>query len=354
MIQASAPGKMIILGEYAVLYGAPALVHTVDKRAEVNVHPLSGNEFLVSSPSLRVDPQPFVLTKSGSVRFNPHLHTVIRNRLLFFKKIFEQILSALKIDNPGTGLSIELKTDAFYSQQFRSKLGFGSSAALTVALANAMARAYNVTVDAKSLFRIALDAHRAAQGNLGSGIDIAASAYGGILNYTMAAHSEKQEAPKKVSSWEALPMAVVWSGSSASTSKMVKSVAQLETDNPSLHRMLIDTLTKISIDGAQAYAEQYLDGFMYSVNAFYSALQKLGEESSTSIISAAHARLAELAFQESCVYKPSGAGGGDIGLLFAASKDKLETVSKKVEQNGYKIVDVKLDPKGVYIQEEIK
>jgi phosphomevalonate kinase len=34
---ASAPGKLILTGEYAVLFGAPALVMAVDRRATVQI-----------------------------------------------------------------------------------------------------------------------------------------------------------------------------------------------------------------------------------------------------------------------------------------------------------------------------
>ncbi|MDH3638826.1 MAG: hypothetical protein OES09_10250, partial [Gammaproteobacteria bacterium] len=36
-ITASAPGKIVLLGEYAVLAGVPALVMAIDRRAEVQL-----------------------------------------------------------------------------------------------------------------------------------------------------------------------------------------------------------------------------------------------------------------------------------------------------------------------------
>ena len=87
MIRASAPGKMILLGEYAVLHGAPALVYTVERRAHVNVKNLHEAEFQVSSPSLQIESQPFVLTSRKQVRFDPNLSAFIKNRLLFFLRM---------------------------------------------------------------------------------------------------------------------------------------------------------------------------------------------------------------------------------------------------------------------------
>ena len=38
-IEVSAPGKLILFGEYAVLFGAPAAVAAVDRRAVVTLLP---------------------------------------------------------------------------------------------------------------------------------------------------------------------------------------------------------------------------------------------------------------------------------------------------------------------------
>ena len=51
MTTVTAPGKMIILGEYAVLEGAEALVYAVNRKAHVTAQIIPGNEFKVLSPS---------------------------------------------------------------------------------------------------------------------------------------------------------------------------------------------------------------------------------------------------------------------------------------------------------------
>ncbi len=352
MIKASAPGKMIILGEYAVLHGSPALVYTVDKRAHVNVMPLSGNEFQVSSPSLRVAPQSFVLTAGKQLRFDPNLNKIINNRLLFFKKIFEYILTGFAIEDDVQSLGLELITDDFYSAELHSKLGFGSSAAMTVALTSAVAEALQVSLDETQLFRLALDAHRAAQDNVGSGIDIAASYFGGVLNYSMDQPPAKQSVPQMMDPWKDLPMAVVWSGSSASTSRMVQSVSRLSQENPELHHTMMKKLERISRQGTAAYHDKQINPFLLAIDEYYLALKELGEKSHTPIISDAHFKLAEISHKNKGVYKPSGAGGGDIGLLFADSQDTLSYLIRMVENEGFRIVNVVLDEQGINVQRQ--
>ena len=51
-VRTSAPGKVILSGEYAVLDGAPAVVMAVDRRARVSVSAGSGDWHRVSAPGL--------------------------------------------------------------------------------------------------------------------------------------------------------------------------------------------------------------------------------------------------------------------------------------------------------------
>ena len=343
MIQVSAPGKMILLGEYAVLEGAPALVCAVNRRAYVGILPATGNEFTVHSPSLKTGWQPFILTPNLKVRFDPNLSPNILNKLHFFADIFESIMDGFRKYGALAAMGIELETDAFYSTELHRKLGFGSSSALTTALTKALSISSGFLLNENEIFLQALSAHRTAQGNMGSGIDIAASTFGGILEYKI------EQIPQKVNPWEELPLAVVWTGASASTSKMVQSVSMLKQENPLLYKTLIKQLSLFSEEGITAYKERQLDAFLATIRKFYDALTKLGNKSNTSIISEPHQLLAELAARHDAAYKPSGAGGGDIGLLFASSIENLAILKREAVQKGFKIVDTDISPDGVTV-----
>jgi len=348
MTTVTAPGKMIILGEYAVLEGAEALVYAVNRKAHVTVQTIPGNEFKVHSPSLNVPTQPFILTPQLNIRFDPNLDQNFKNKLLFFKKIFEHLILGFPGFTNNTGLSIELVTDDFYSKQLHSKLGFGSSAALTIALAKAVSCELQIDITDTQLFRLALSAHREAQGSLGSGIDIAASFFGGVTKYIMNdPGTAEQQIPAPLKQWDNLPLAVVWSGRSASTSRMVQSVSGLHQGNPELYTSLIQDLKQVSIKGIQAYEAQDLTGFLHQIRLFYSAMKRLGDESGTPIISCTHQKLAQLVETNGGAYKPSGAGGGDIGLVFASSSEQLTEIKKRIVNEKFKIIDTEISTHGV-------
>src|SRR4051794_13397449 len=97
MMIATAPGKLILTGEYAVLDGAPAIVVAVDRRAVArrNAIPRGSSPFLVA--------------------------------------VAEEIAARRGASDPAARAALEVSVDsaAFYHRA--SKLGLGSSAAVTVA-----------------------------------------------------------------------------------------------------------------------------------------------------------------------------------------------------------------------------
>src|SRR3954469_20493961 len=163
---ATAPGKLIVTGEYAVLDGAPAIVVAVDRRAIArrNATPRGSSPFLVS--------------------------------------VAEEIAARRGETDPAARAALEVSVDstAFYNRA--TKLGLGSSAAVTVA-ATALALEQGevggggpaggaagllprgiATINQREILTIALAAHARAQGPRGargSGADIAASVYGGTI-----------------------------------------------------------------------------------------------------------------------------------------------------------------------------
>ena len=53
-----------------------------------------------------------------------------------------------------------------------------------------------------------------------------------------------------------------------------------------------------------------------------------------------HHELMKLSKDEEVFYKPSGSGGGDIGLLISNNESRLEKVCKKIESDGIHIFEI--------------
>ncbi|MDH3977089.1 MAG: hypothetical protein OEU86_01135, partial [Gammaproteobacteria bacterium] len=130
MTDASAPGKLVIAGEYAVLEGAPALAASIDVRAQARVASISTPESV------------FFDALSGRAYF----FNIDHERGLHWLegspgqsgKLLEAALSAclqhLKNYRQIPVIRVSMNSDAFYGRSGEQwqKLGIGSSAAVTV------------------------------------------------------------------------------------------------------------------------------------------------------------------------------------------------------------------------------
>jgi len=347
MIKATAPGKLILIGEYVVLEGAPALVSAVDRFAEVNLRESSKN-YAVSAPSIQIEDVEFSINENNLVMFDARVDLETQKKLTFFKNTFEFAWQYCRNFNvTKTPFKININTDAFYSEEFKTKLGFGSSAALTVALVKALFKLINKDIDNSDirdqLFRLSLSAHKKAQGNIGSGIDVAASSYGGILEYRVGIDKNAEHLlPENIEPWSELPMLTVFTGHSESTRKMVFGVNELKKQKADVYKELMIELEKTSIEGCAAYKSKNIFAFLNAVKTYHVQMNLLGKSSEMPIISAVHQQIARIIHQSGGAYKPSGAGSGDIGIAFAESSEQLQMIRSKIEEQNFHCIDTQI------------
>ncbi|WP_456440712.1 mevalonate kinase family protein [Caldithrix abyssi] len=351
MIRVTAPGKMILLGEYAVLEDAPALVCAVDVRASVQIERLAGNEFVFSAPSLNLHELPFVILPNAHVRFDPALGQETLRKLTLFAGIMEYVYSRLPDPLKNQGLRIAINTDAFYAEQFHSKMGFGSSAAFCTALVKGLVVISKLDLTEAQIFRLALSAHHHAQGKMGSGIDVAASYFGGYLHYERIYENDPvNKLPQPVSPCAGLYFRPVFTGKSASTTKLVGGVKQLKEQRPEVYDPIMERLKALSVQGLQAFEQRQVELFLEKVREFYITLKNLGDQSGMPIISGVHQKLADLAHRAGVVYKPSGAGSGDIGLIFSDDRQRFSEAITIIKNSGYFPLDVDVATEGVRLE----
>ena len=307
-IVASAPGKLFLLGEYAVLSGAPALLTAVDRRVTVTIEELDTGPWRLSAPDLGLSR--LALGDGGSVPGGLDEDTVRRLRL--FDAVRSAVAQCARRHPDARGprpLSITTNSGALFSGSH--KLGLGSSAAVAVALTGALARASGLTLDRDGLCDLASAAHRTAQHGAGSGADVAASVYGGLLAF-------KHGAPPTALAWPGeLAMMVVVTGEGSSTTELVGRVAQYAERDASGYRTDLDRLSALANQAEESLGEA--DRFLKLAADYFDALVHLDAHAHAGIVTARHLRLHEVAERAGGVFKTSGAGGGDVGLAFSRS-----------------------------------
>ncbi|MGH8829143.1 MAG: mevalonate kinase family protein [Jiangellaceae bacterium] len=237
----------------------------------------------------------------------------------------------------------ELDTDDFFADG-GSKIGLGSSAALTVALAGALFTAAGrraPTVD------WLIDAHRRMQDGRGSGLDIAASLRGGVLIYRLG--SEAVDAAP-VSLPPEIEWCCVWSGVSASTSDFLQKIAQWREREPSRYAALMAELTETADAGVTAVRHGDGAALLDAVTSYAELLARFGADSGSDIVSREHREIGAAAAASGVPYKTCGAGGGDIGIALAANVGKLAEFRRLIGQAGFRALDLAVDPQGLSVR----
>ena len=78
-------------------------------------------------------------------------------------------------------------------------------------------------------------------------------------------------------------------------------------------------------------------------------LDRLGGAMAMPILSDEHRVLRRLAVEGGVHYKPSGAGGGDLGVGFATDDGAVARLADRASAEGFHIVDLTIDPNGLAV-----
>jgi phosphomevalonate kinase len=337
-IEASAPGKLVLVGEYAVLEGAPALVLAIDRRARVVLDECEGDACRIDAPDIGVVGAQWQLDADGCVRWDD-LDGTETERLRLITTVIET-LCAGKAPVP---FRARLDTRAFFLDDTRQKLGLGSSAAVTVALTAALCAHQGCEVPpAQRLIAM----HRTFQDGRGSGVDVAASLRGGAITYRLHS-SAPRIAP---TAWPAsLHWCCVWSGRPAQTSEMLARMAVWRARAPASYGLLLRDLRLCAEAATMAIETGNAAALLETVSLYADGLRKLGEASGVDIFSLEHHAIAACAAACGVVYKPCGAGGGDIGIALSSDPLRLREFRMRVAREGFREIELQLDAWGLRV-----
>ena len=339
-IQVSTPGKLILLGEYAVLEHAPCLVSAVQRECTVDVKPDESPWFSINSSRSEVPNVECMFTPEGGFQFKESLSADGHKRLRFVLSTLKYVVQ--QVDSNIGGASIFINTDRFFHQPSEQKLGLGASAAITVSLLAALMKFVDRPMTERELYKQAFQIHRQAQGGVGSGMDIAASATGGVIEYQMQTDPSAGGIIKPVDWPESLRMISIWAGHSASTQNMVQQVRAFQHDNPDRYDAIMKPMKELTRSGCEAFKSGNTDEFLEIVSDYVNQEQKLGEASEADIISEVHRKIGSIVKKAGGSYKPSGAGGGDIGVAFCNSDEAYLNIQKAIEESRFDVLDLPL------------
>lgn len=224
--QGRAPGKVILLGEHAVVYGHPAVACALDRGVHVRV--LADP----AGPVLRAPHWGLNTPLSTSADVGPLGVALERVRLAVAPQLRAVALEAQDVLPLGSGL--------------------GSSAALTVAAARALADAAGVSLSTAQLTDAVHAAEQVFHGNP-SGVDQATVIDGGVLRF------QRMDPPPHRVEAVAMPapltVVVALMRPHLGTRAAVEALGRLRTSQPRTVNLLMEELGALAQDGVAALGQ---------------------------------------------------------------------------------------------------
>jgi phosphomevalonate kinase len=288
MIRVSAPGKLMISGEYVVLDGAQALVAAVDARVFARWSPPTSDQ----SPD-----------RSARSPAQPSL-----------------------------------------SPEADRKLGLGSSAAMAAVSAAAVVAHHGLdpATERDRILDWALRGHQAIAPQ-GSGADVAAAVLGGVVSFNRDTPLDSVSLP-----WpESLQARVVWTGSPARTSDLVRKVRDFRDRDHAGYQSVVAPLAAAAERMTAAFTGEHKRELIAATRDHAEAMFSLGQACGAEIATDALRRVGELAALHGGAAKPSGAGGGDVAIAFFEREQDAQAFEATCNAEGLDLLSFSLGADGV-------
>ena len=299
-MKVSAPGKLILLGEHAVVYHRPCLVSAVSKRLKLGIQKIKRKIVQIEKGD-----------KKGFVK------TAVKN---FSEKY-------------GLDFGVKIETEKGFDLNY----GLGSSAAVTVSVLRGLAELANIKMAKRELFNFAYKTVLDVQG-VGSGFDVAAAIYGGTIYFKTGG-----EEIEKIGDFD-LPIIVGYSGVKADTPTLVKKVVEGKKRHPQIVEKIFNEIENLVEEGREVLLEKNWKRLGELMNINQKLLENLGVSTEKLQRMIYEARMAG-----ALGAKLSGAGGGDCMIALVDPKDRAD-VERVIEKAGGEIVKLNFSAEGVKVE----
>lgn len=360
-ISRHAPGKLFIVGEYAVVEpGHPAVLVAVDRQVGATVSAADGVDVVIDS-----DLSP------GEARFQRHSGGLAGLGAEGEQQTLDgltHVVSAIEVVDgllAERGLCAPPMRVAIRSRLHRdgTKLGLGSSGAVTVAVVAAVAAYCGMELSPDARFRLAVLA-TARRDPGSSGGDLAASVWGGWIAYhapDRAAVLEMVERRgieetirvpwpgfglRRLPPPSGLALEVGWTGRPASTTSLAGRLGTRQWRGSTSQQSFLarsDECVRASIHALERGND---DEFIRQVRSARQVLADLDDEFRLGIFTTELTALCDAAEAVGGAAKPSGAGGGDCGiaLLDATATREIADLRKGWAAAGVLPLPIRVQP----------
>src|SRR3990167_496538 len=338
-----APGKLILSGEHAVIYGRPALAMAVNRYAVATITRSVLSRLDERARSITFDLSD--LAHRGHLNLDAIRHLKNRIKRKYYKfirgdfsirdvlhKPFELAQFAFSIFVESLNLSLPHGVHIHIQSDIPMGCGMGSSAATILSVMHAVSNHLQLTLSSESLFQIALEAEKMQHG-FSSGLDLRTSLQGGCL------YMHGQDI--KARSLPLFSMYLVNTGTPiTSTGQCIEKVT-----NHFKSQQLADEFAAVTDAMDEALQQQSWNNMQAAIRDNYELLVKIGvvpervQRFITDIAAAGGAA------------KICGAGAvaGDSAGAVLIAHDDYQVVSALAMRYGYTVAPIVFETRGVHV-----
>lgn len=322
-VTASAPGKVILFGEHFVVYGEPAVVLAVDRRAYATAGLRKDKLIHINSMDMRAagifSGKRFQVKKGGSKA---------RAKLEPAKNTVQQVLQAAE---RKVGVDVRINSDIPVSA------GLGSSAAVAASTIMAVSSLLEMELSREHIFRMAYESERLVHGTP-SGIDPAIATYGGTLEFQKGRDFQSIDVQTNI------PLVIGNTRVQRSTGELVATVRHIRNNHP----IIVDPIIKIGGRVAELAVENLKSGSLQAVGELMNINHAL-----LCAVGVSHESLERLihASRKAGALGAKLTGGGGGGCMIALTEDKkFKRVMTAILRAGGAVLEARKTDEGVRVE----
>jgi len=325
---ATAPGKVTLFGEHAVVYGYPAIVTSIDRRVYVTATPRNDDVINISAYDLKTPG--LIVTYKGSEVYVTTDYGKSLSAVAYLNKAVNVTANYLGIKK---GIDLKVKSEMPVGA------GLGTSAAVSVATIAAYASAHGYSLSKDEISELGWTVEKEVQG-LASPMDTSIATYGGFLKLLDEGNEFRKEKLKvKVE----LPAVIAYVERSRSTKDMVLKVKDLYEKHKNVVNGIFQLIGEITKEAEGVLKAGDLKTLGELMNINHGLLDALGVSDS---------RLNELVHLARVAgalgSKLTGAGGG--GAIIALAPGKLNEVETTLRLRASITLRAKFGSEGVRVE----
>lgn len=328
MVMVSSSGKIILLGEHAVVYDKLGISAAAGKYTNISINSSNDDSIFIKSNNLGLKDKKnkdeiFKLTEQidklrEEGKINEIKDMAKRDKLLPSFLVIGKIMMKYGF----RPCSIEIRSEV--------PKNLGSSASVFNGIAKGLSEFLGLNLDKEKIGCFANEGDKVVHGTP-SGIDAYTIAYGGWNIF------KKSEGIKSLDNDLKISLIIVDSGEPARTGEMVASIRKQKEENPSLVDAIMNKLDIISRNGLDSLKSHDLKSIGISMIKYYHELKKLN------ISIPKLDEIVEIAIKNNLLgAKPTGGWGGGSCIVLAKDEKQVSEIINIYKTNGFNAFAVKL------------